>query len=261
VSAGTDGAILVAHDAGVCTVTIDRPEKRNALTRALLAELREAIEGVAADEGARVVIVRGTGPAFCSGLDLREMAAQRADGEAEMRPIELVFAALDACPQPTIAAIQGDAVAGGCELGLHCDLRVATDTARFTMPVAKFGLAPPVNFTWKLVDAIGLARAKEMLFTGEPIGAAEALAAGLVNRVVPAARLASTTDELARRIAVNAPLAIHAIKAFVQRSLDFRRVIRRDDLDELDRRVRQSADLEEGLAAKRERRAPVFRGR
>ena len=253
--------VLVAYDGGLCTLTINRPEKRNALTRAMLTMLEETIRRIAADESVRVLIVCGAGPAFCSGLDLGEMAAQRADGEAEMRPIEEVFAALDACPQPTIAAIQGDAVAGGCELGLHCDLRVAADTARFTMPVAKFGLAPPVNFTWKLIDAVGLARTKEMLFTGEPMGAHEALACNLVNRVVPAGRLGDTVEQLARRISANAPLAIRAIKAFVQRSLDFRHVIRRDDLDEFDRRIRQSADLEEGLAARRERRPPVFQGK
>jgi enoyl-CoA hydratase/carnithine racemase len=261
VSGATEREVLVDDDGGVCTLTINRPAKRNALTRAMLTTLEAAIRHIAAAENVRVLIVRGAGTAFCAGLDLQEMATQRAEGEAEMRPIEDVFAALDACPQPTIAAIQGDAVAGGCELGLHCDLRIAADTARFTMPVAKFGLAPPVNFTWKLVDAVGLARAKEMLFTGEPMAAEEALACNLVNRVVPASRLAETTEELARRIAANAPLAIRAIKAFVQRSLDFRHVIRRDDLDDLDRRIRQSADLEEGLAAKRERRPPVFQGK
>jgi enoyl-CoA hydratase/carnithine racemase len=250
--------VLLAVDDHVCTITLNRPEKRNALTVAMLDALHDMLVRVAADADVRVLIVEGTGRAFCSGLDLREMAAQRAAGEALMKPIERVLETLEACPQPTIAAMQGDAVAGGCELGLHCDLRVAADDARFTMPVATFGLAPPVDFTWKLIDAIGMAKAKEMLFTGDPISAHEALAGGLVNRVVPAATLALEVEALARRIARNGPLAVRAVKAFAQRSK--RRDLPRTDLDELDRRVRMSADLQEGLAARTERRTPVFRG-
>jgi enoyl-CoA hydratase/carnithine racemase len=250
--------ILLGVDEHVCTITLNRPHKRNALTLAMLDALHEVIVRVAADATLRVLVVEGTGPAFCSGLDLREMAAQRAEGEAQMKPIERVLEALEACPQPTIAAMQGDAVAGGCELGLHCDLRVAADDARFTMPVTTFGLAPPVDFTWKLIDAIGLAKAKEMLFTGDAIRADEALVAGMVNRVVPAATLDLEVQALARRIARNGPLAVRAVKAFAQRSK--RRDLPREDLDDLDRRVRSSADLQEGLAARFERRSPVFRG-
>ena len=252
------GEVLLAVDDHICTITLNRPEKRNALTVAMLEALHELLVHVAGDADVRVVIVEGTGRAFCSGLDLREMAAQRAAGEALMKPIERVLEMLEACPQPTIAAMQGDAVAGGCELGLHCDLRVAADDARFTMPVATFGLAPPVDFTWKLIDAIGMAKAKEMLFTGDPISAHEALAGGLVNRVVPVATLDVEVRALAHRIARNGPLAVRAVKAFAQRSK--RRDLPREDLDELDRRVRMSADLQEGLAARSDRRTPVFRG-
>jgi enoyl-CoA hydratase/carnithine racemase len=251
--------ILVGVDEHVCTITLNRPHKRNALTLAMLDALHDVIVRVAADTTVRALIVEGNGPAFCSGLDLREMAAQRAEGEAQMKPIERVLEVLEACPQPTIAAMQGDAVAGGCELGLHCDLRVAADDARFTMPVATFGLAPPVDFTWKLIDAVGLAKAKEMLFTGEPIGAHEALTQGMVNRVVPAATLDVEVRSLALRIARNGPLAVQAVKAFAQRSN--RRDRPRHDIDELDRQVRMSDDLKEGLAARFERRTPVFRGK
>ena len=242
----------------ICTITLNRPEKRNALTVAMLETLHDVLARLAARCDVRVIVVEGTGRAFCSGLDLREMAAQREAGEAQMRPIERMLERLEACPQPTVAAMQGDAVAGGCELGLHCDLRVAADDARFTMPVTTFGLAPPVDFTWKLVDAIGLAKAKEMLFTGEPIDAREALRFGLVNAVVPVDTLPQAVDSLARRIARNAPLAVRAVKTFAQHSL--RRDLPREELDALDRRVRMSADLKEGLAARLERRSPVFRG-
>jgi len=250
--------VLVAVADHICTITLNRPEKRNALTVAMLDILHDVLTELATRTDVRVIVVEGNGPAFCSGLDLREMAAQRDAGEAQMRPIERMLERLEACPQPTIAAMQGDAVAGGCELGLHCDLRVAADTARFTMPVTTFGLAPPVDFTWKLVDAIGLAKAKEMLFTGEPIDAREALRFGLVNIVVPSYTLPQAVDSLARRIARNAPLAVRAVKIFAQQSV--RRDLPRNELDALDRRVRMSADLKEGLAARLERRAPAFRG-
>ncbi len=253
-----DETVLVATADHICTITLNRPDKRNALTVAMLDTLHELLGEVATERDVRVIIVEGNGPSFCSGLDLREMTAQREEGEAQMKPIERVLERLEACPVPTIAAMQGDAVAGGVELGLHCDLRVAADSARFTMPVTTFGLAPPVDFTWKLIDAIGLPKAKEMLYTGEPIGATEALAFHLVNRVVPAATLAVEVQSLAQRIARNAPLAVRTVKAFAQRSL--RRDLPRAELDAMDRRVRMSEDLKEGLVARAERRTPVFRG-
>jgi len=156
--------------------------------------------------------------------------------------------------------VQGDAIAGGCELALHCDLRVASERSHFAMPLARIGIAVPVTLTWKLVDTIGAAATKELLFTGEALGAQAALALGLVNRVVPPLSLEGTVWELARQIAHNAPLSIRAMKAFVQRVAEERRAYRREDLEELFHRVQGSADAREGLAAQRERRPPVFRG-
>jgi enoyl-CoA hydratase/carnithine racemase len=245
----------------VCMITLNRPEKRNALSGAMIDLLRVHLERVAADPDVRVVIVRANGPAFCAGLDLREMAAQRAQGEADLAPLEVVLETLEACPQPTIAAVQGDAVAGGCELALHCDLRVGSEAARFSMPLARIGLAVPVTLTWKLVDIVGFARTYEMLFTGGAVGAREGLDLGLLNRLVPAAELDAATQALAREIAENAPLAVRAMKAFVRRAGAYRRTLARDDLEALHREIRMSADLQEGLAAQRERRRPRFEGR
>ena len=244
----------------VCTVTLDRPEKRNALTTAMIEEFHAAVDAAAARADVRVIVVDGTGPAFCAGLDLRELAAQRERGRVETHSLQDALELLERCPQATIAAVQGDAVAGGCELALHCDLRVAADDARFAMPLARIGIAVPVMLTWKLVETIGAAATKELLFTGEPVGAEAALALGLVNRVVPAADLGRAAAELARQIGHNAPLSIRAMKAFVQRASEERRRYRRDDLEELFHRVQASADAREGLAAQRERRPPVFRG-
>lgn len=252
--------ILSALDDHVCTITLNRPAKRNALTTGMIAAFRQAVARAARDRGVRVIVVRGEGNVFCAGLDLAELAAQREAGEAETHTLEDALHELEACAQPTIAAVQGDAVAGGCELALHCDLRIAADTARFAMPLARIGLAVPVTLTWKLVDAIGPAATYELLFTGDPVGAEGALALGAVNRVVAVADLDESVRKLARQIAHNAPLSVRAMKAYVQRATSLRKDLRRDDLEELARQVRSSADLREGLAAQRERRPPLFRG-
>ena len=245
---------------GILTITLNRPDKRNALNGDMVGQLVSVLERASQDESVRVVILRANGLSFCSGLDLRIMAAERERGEADLGPLEAVLQTLDACPQPTIAAVQGDAVAGGCELALYCDLRVAADTARFSMPLARIGLALPVTLTWKLVDIIGVAKTNELLFTGEAVGAETALKLGMANRVVPAEELDSAVQALATEIARNAPLSVRTMKAFVQRAAHVRRSLIREDLDELHRRVRQSADLKEGLAAQREKRKPSFRG-
>lgn len=244
----------------VCTITLDRPDKRNALTAAMIETLRTKLHEAEQNPEVRVIVLAATGAAFCAGLDLREMQKQREAGEADLGPLEIVLEEVEACPLPTIAAVQGDALAGGCELALHCDLVVASGQARFGMPLARIGLAVPVTLTWKLIDTIGAAKTKEMLFTAEPLGAADALAVGLVNRVVPVADLDIAVRKIAGTIAHNAPLAVRAMKAFVQRGID-RSGTRRDDLEALARRVRTSDDLKEGLAAQLGRRAPNFHGR
>jgi enoyl-CoA hydratase/carnithine racemase len=253
--------ILTASEEHICTVTLNRPDKRNALSASMVDQLRSRLEQVAADPAVRVIVLRANGPAFCAGLDLREMAEQRAAGEADLSPLEVVLETLEACPQPTIAAVQGDSIAGGCELALHCDIRVGSDAARFAMPLARIGLAVPVTLTWKLVDMIGYAKTYELLLTGDAVNATTALQLGLLNRLVSGAELDEAAHGLARQIAQNAPLGVRAMKAFVRRAASFRRQINRDDLEEMHRQVRMSADLKEGLAAQRERRTPVFQGK
>ncbi len=247
------------HD-HVCTITLNRPEKRNALTTGMIDAFHAAVRDAAARRDVRAVVVAGAGQTFCAGLDLRELAAQREAGRVETHSLEDALELLERCPHPTIAAVQGDAVAGGCELALHCDLRVAADNARFAMPLARIGIAVPVALTWKLVDTIGAAATKELLFTGDPIGAETALSLGLVNRIAAAADLDRAVADLARQIAHNAPLSVRAMKAFVQRAAEAWRAWQRDDLIELFHAVQASADAREGLAAQRERRQPAFRG-
>jgi len=252
--------ILVSRSGDIATVTLNRPEKRNALNPPMIELLSRTFDEVSADQSLRVVIVGAAGSAFCAGLDLTEMAKQREAGEADLGGLEELLEKIEACPHPTIAAVRGDAVAGGCELSLHCDIRVAADDARFSMPLARIGLAVPVTLTWKLVDTIGIAKTNELLFTGEAVPAEAAVHLGMANRVVPADELDGAVDGLARQIAQNAPLSVRAMKAFIRRAASLRRSLARDDLEELHRQVRSSADLQEGLAARREKRRPQFRG-
>jgi enoyl-CoA hydratase/carnithine racemase len=243
----------------ICTITMNRGDKRNALSSALMEQLNRAVDAAGADPTVRVVILTGAGPAFCSGLDLEEFAEPQS-GSLDQLLIEQVLEPLEACPKPTIAMVHGDAIAGGCELALHCDLRVAGGDARFGMPVARIGLAAPYPLTLKLIDTIGAAATKELLFTGEMISGERALSLGMVNRLVSQAELATTTGQLADTIAANAPIAVHAMKQYAQRARQALTAIPSDDLVPLAERVRTSADVQEGLLARRERRKAVFRG-
>jgi enoyl-CoA hydratase/carnithine racemase len=252
--------ILTSRSDHVLTITLNRPAKRNALSEAMLGRLRDHVDAASRDASVRVVVVRGAGSVFCAGLDLREMSAQRATGAVDHSLIEAVLEHLEACPHPTIAMVNGEAIAGGCELALHCDLRVAATDARFAMPIARLGLAVPYPLALKLVETIGAAATKELLFTGEAVDAERALALGLVNRVVPPANLEETTAALAASIAASAPLAVAAMKQYVLRARRALTAIPHDDLDVLADRVRASADVREGLAARLEKRAPAFRG-
>jgi enoyl-CoA hydratase/carnithine racemase len=252
---------LSRHDS-ILTVTLNRPEKRNAMSSTMLRRLVEVFRSIGDDSEVRVVVVRGAGRSFCAGLDLAEMAeARSARGTVGLTDIGDVFHALERVPQPTIAAVQGEAIAGGCELALHCDLRVAAEDAKFAMPLARLGLALPFPLVQKLVDSLGTAETKELLFTGDFFRADRALALRMVNRVVPLAELEAAANELAETIARNAPLSIRALKQMIFRANAFRRTIEHEDLEREVQRVAQSEDVGEGVAAMREKRPPRFRGR
>ena len=252
--------VLCAVDGGVATVTLNRPDKRNAMNMALLAALRGRFEELDGNRDVRVVVVRGAGSAFCSGMDLKEMEEQRGvPGDPEGGVIE-VLQRVERSRHPTIAMVHGDAIAGGCELALHCDLRVASEVARFGMPLARIGLVVPFPLGQKLVEVIGPAHTRHLLFTGQPIDARRALEIGMVHQVVGAAELETATYQLAQGIARNAPLALAGIKATILRAVSLREGIAHADLDEASARARQSADASEGRRAILEKRPPVFRG-
>lgn len=246
----------------ILTVTLTRPEKRNAMTSTMLRRLVEVFEETGNDGDVRVVVVRGAGEAFCAGLDLKEMQEARASsGTVSLTDIEDVFRAVESLPQPTIAMVQGEAIAGGCELALHCDLRVAADDARFAMPLARLGLVISFPLVVKLVDSIGMAATKELLFTGEFFAADRAISLHMVNRVVPRAELEATAYRLAETIAANAPLSVRALKRTVRRAMAFREGTDVRDLVEEAARVAGSEDVVEGVRAMREKRPPRFQGK
>ena len=251
--------VLVAVEAGIATVTLNRPDQRNAMNTALLRGLRGAIDSLDERLDVRVVVVKGAGPAFCSGMDLKEMERRGGEADPEGNVVE-VLRRVEASRHPTIAALHGDAIAGGCELALHCDLRVAAEPVRFGMPLARIGLVIPFLLNQKLVEIIGPAHTRHLLFTGQTVDAPRAYEIGMVHQVVPAAELPAAVQALARRIADNAPLALAGIKASIQRTISARDGIAHGDLDAAANRARTSADAQEGRRAMLEKRKPAFRG-
>ncbi len=251
--------ILVSVADGIATLTMNRPAQRNAMNRALLDGLRKSFEDLDERRDVRVIVVRGAGPAFCAGMDLKEMEARGGAADPEADVVE-VLQRVERSKLPTIAVVHGDAIAGGCELALHCDLRVMADGARIGMPLARIGLILPFKLGQKLVEIIGPAHTRHLMFTGRPIDARRAREIGMVHQVVPAAEIEAATQTLARTIADNAPLSLAGIKAVIQRALALRETITADDLDAAARRARSSADASEGRRAMLEKRKPNFRG-
>ena len=252
--------ILLTVDAGIATVTMNRPDQRNAMNTALLQALRATFDDLDSRRDVRVVVVRGAGPAFCSGMDLKEMQQRRGEADPEGNVVQ-VLQRVERSKHPTIAAVHGDAIAGGCELALHCDLRIAAEPARLGMPLVRIGLLVPFPLLQKLVEIIGSAGTRELLFIGKPVTALRALEMGMVHQVVPAAEIESATMALARTIAGHAPLSLTGIKAGLLRAVSLRDQVDHRDIDELARQAHQSADAAEGRQAMLEKRPPVFRGK
>ncbi len=249
--------ILVKTDGPVKTVVLNRPEKRNAMDLAMLDELHSVFTTVPESDD-RVIVLRGNGPSFCAGIDLVER--QRKPSEGSASPVEKVFHAIENHPLPVVAVVQGAAIAGGCEMALHCDLVVAAETARFGMSLAQIGLAPSWFLSKKLMEVAGPAGIREILLLGDPMPARWMRDRGIIARTVRDTDLESESSMIVDRLAANAPLSLRAMKAMIIRQLDFRDAIEHDDIDSLVAKARASADAKEGMAARLEKRVPVFRG-
>ncbi len=218
--------LRVSHDAGVATITLDRPQVRNALTPAHFFRLGEVFEELAADDAVRVVVLTGSGNAFCAGADLSDgqsTAGQMGTGPIGRarftRWITAPALALHRLPKPTLAAVNGVAAGGGCNLALGCDLVFAAESARFAEVFVNRGLSIDYGGTWLLPRLIGLQRAKDIAFRGDVIGVREAKDLGLVLEVVPDATLMDRVNEYAAMLAAKPPIALSLIKSGMNRLL------------------------------------------
>jgi enoyl-CoA hydratase len=251
----------VEGHAGVALVTIDRPEARNALSFALLAELADALEDLDRDGGTRVAVLTGAGErAFAAGADIVELADQTPERLRSERQFE-TWDRLWAIGIPLIAAVRGYALGGGCELAMSCDLIVAGDDAQFGQPEIRIGVMPGAGGTQRLTRAIGVARAMELILTGRSMPADEALAAGLVTTVVPATETVAAALDLADRIAAMPPLATRAAKRSVLAAAELPmsaglRAEREAFFD-----LFATDDQDEGMRAFQEKRPPTWTGR
>ncbi len=248
--------VKVASEGTVREVTLARGEKRNALDAGMLASLTEAFTRPPV-AGERVTVIRAEGPAFCAGLDLRE----RGSGAIGSSAIETMLHAIELHPLPVVAVVQGDAIAGGNELALHCDFVVASEASRFGMSLARIGLAPSWFLAKKLLEVAGPVGAREMLLLGDLLPARRMADMGLIHRAVAAADLETAAQAVIGRLAANAPLSLRAMKALLVRAMAFRSGIDHADVDALVAAAASSADAREGIAAMLEKRAPRFEGR
>lgn len=246
---------------GVATITLARPESLNALNATMRAELLRALKVAARDDAVRAVLITGEGRGFCSGADLRGGSSEREYRRVLTEEYNPLITALRELPKPVIAAVNGVAAGAGMSLALACDLVYAADDARFILAFGRIGLVPDSGLTRTLVRGLGRHRAAALVFSGEPLGAAEAQAAGLVNGVVPAGQLTATAHAAAAALAAAPTKAIalakrainHAEDALLAESLAMEAA-----LQEV---AGRSEDHAEGIAAFGEKREPRFLGR
>jgi enoyl-CoA hydratase len=260
----TDGPLLVRLDDATAVLTINRPEQRNALDEALLRLLREVVDELAGDAGVRAVVLTGAGDrAFCAGADIRHMQTMDEHRAREWGHWgHATFGALEALPMPVIAAINGVAVGGGCELALACDFRFATKSAQIGQPEIKLGLIPGWGGTQRLPRVVGQALAKDLVLTGRLMPADEALRVGLVGGVAPdAAATLELAMVYARQFAALPPLAVGYAKRAIDGGTDL--PLRDGCALEVESfgRTFATADRSEGLAAFIEKRPARFTGR
>jgi enoyl-CoA hydratase/carnithine racemase len=250
------------EDGAVATIQLNRPQKKNSLNAQMRTEMEALLRGLARSPAIRAVIITGGDEIFCAGADISEIEGTNSAEAAykHAREFQILFDQVEALPQPVIAAVSGYALGGGCELALACDFRLASETARFGLPEIKIGAFPGGGGTQRLPRLIGVANAKEMILTGEPITAQQALASGLVTMVVEKERLMESARQLAEKLAALPRLALQASKMLINRSQEV-------DLGtglEFEARtfggIAHTHDLAEGTKAFLEKRKPHFTG-
>jgi enoyl-CoA hydratase len=257
----TDECVLSSAAAGVGRIVLNRPAKRNALTHAMMTAILDALDQFSRDPAVRVVLLSAAGTSFCSGVDLADMQTVREQrGSFDYELLPEVFTRLGAHRNPTVAMVQGSAVAGGCELALHCDIRIGSPATTFIMPLANLGLGLPCEAAERLVAMAGKTAAADMLLTADPIDGLRAERVGLLTRLVDADQLETRTEAIVRQIADHAPLSLRALKGMLAA---LGSTFQPEDLERFDAErlaVSRSQDMREGLQAFFERRPPRFTG-
>lgn len=255
--------LLIERDAAVLVVTINRPPVLNALNAQTLSELSQVVDEAGRDDSVRVIVLTGSGEkAFVAGADINELAVQTpVTGREHARHGQSLFDKIERLGKPVIAAVNGFALGGGCELAMACTIRLASDTAKFGQPEINLGLIPGYAGTQRLPRLVGRGRALELLLTGAQITADEALRIGLVNKVVPAAQLLTDARALARTLASKAPIAVRYILEAVAGGLEMSFADAQDYEATLFGLTATTEDMREGTRAFLEKRKPAFQGR
>ena len=248
---------------GIAFVTLNRPDKLNALNDQVMLELADAAERIATEPDIKGAILTGSGPkSFVAGADIGDLSRQGPfDGKARAQRGQAVLRRLETCGKPVIAAINGFALGGGCELAMACHIRIASENAKFGQPEVKLGIAPGYGGTQRLPRLVGKGVAMQLILTGEMIDAQEAYRIGLVNKVVPAADLLAECEKLMRGILAMGPLAVRlameAVDQGLEMTLDEGLLLEANHFGLL----AATADMKEGTAAFLEKRAAKFQGR
>lgn len=253
--------LIIEKQDGVCVVKINHPEALNALNTAILLELGEAFDAIARDEEIGVVILTGEGRSFVAGADISEMSTMKADEGRRFGQVgAAVFRKIELLEKPVIAAINGFALGGGCELAMACDIRIASAKAKFGQPEVGLGITPGFSGTQRLPRLVGLGKAKELIYTAAVIHADEACRIGLVNKVVAPEELMEECMALARTIVSKAPLAVRYAKEAINRGIETdieTGIAMEADLFGL---CFATADQKEGMAAFLQKRKAEFKG-
>lgn len=253
--------LLVSKQDGIGLITINRPEQRNALNREAWAEIKQAVGELGQDETVQVLVITGAGDkAFVAGADVKALR-ERSMLETLAGEYHRVLMDIEELDKPVIAAVNGFCLGGGCELAMACDLRIASENAKFGQPELNLGIMPGAGGTQRLPRLVGLAKAKELILTGEIIDAQEAWRIGLVNRVVPAGELMSTVREIAQTIMKKGPVAVRMVKRMMRlgTEVDLRTALNIEILGQTV--IFGTEDRLEGLNAFLEKRNPRYQGK